>query len=60
MKGLMMKEIIMIKKMTFPIIIFLAAGVMSGVGGGNPFFCLVIVVFLSRSEERRVGKECRL
>mgnify|MGYP001141225881 CR=1 FL=1 len=47
MKGLMMKEIIMIKKMTFPIIIFLAAGVMSGVGGGNPFFCLVIVVFLS-------------
>ncbi len=47
MKGLMMKEIIMIKKMTFPIIIFLAAGVMSGVGGGNSFFCLVIAVFLS-------------
>lgn len=38
MKGLMMKEIIMVKKMMFPIIIFLAAGVIAGIGGGNPFF----------------------
>ena len=47
MKDLMMKEIIMVKKMMFPIIIFLAAGVIAGIGGGNPFFCLVIAIFLS-------------
>lgn len=46
MKGLMIKEIIMIKKMLIPIILFVAVGIMSGVFGGNPFFVYVIALFL--------------
>ncbi len=42
-----MKEIIMVKKMMLPIVLFIATGVIAGVGGGNYFFCFVIAVFFS-------------
>ncbi len=47
MKGLMIKEIIMIKKMLVIIIIFMAVGIISGVFGGNPFFGFILSLFLS-------------
>lgn len=47
MKGLMIKEIIMIKKLLIPIILFVATGIITGVFGGNPFFGFILAIFLS-------------
>lgn len=43
----MIKEIIMIKKLLIPLILFVATSIISGVFGGNPFFCFILAMFLS-------------